>query len=85
MADSRPFTVVCIVDDSRSTERLDLVENTFVAFVMANNVSQAMAAGQVQAAESGVGTERIATSTMTRTKHDRLRPAWGLGSYSLAS
>ena len=34
---------------------VDLVENTFVAFVMAENVSEAMAAGQVQAAESGLG------------------------------
>ena len=30
---------------SRSTERVDLVENTFVAFVMAENVSEGMAAG----------------------------------------
>ena len=55
MTDARPFTVVCVADDSRSTERVDLVENTFVAFVMAENVSEAMAAGQVQAAESGLG------------------------------
>ena len=47
MTDARPFTVVCVADDSRSTERVDLVENTFVAFVMAENVSEAMAAGQV--------------------------------------
>jgi hypothetical protein len=39
----------------RAPERVDLVENTFVAFVMAENVSEAMAAGQVQAAESGLG------------------------------
>ena len=55
MTDARPFTVVCVADNSRSTERVDLVENTFVAFVMAENVSEAMAAGQVQAAESGLG------------------------------
>ena len=41
MADARPFTVVCVADDSRSTERVDPVENTFVAFVMAENVSEA--------------------------------------------
>jgi hypothetical protein len=58
MTDARPFTVVCVADDSRSTERADFVENTFVAFVMAENVSEAMAAGQVQAAESGFRTER---------------------------
>ena len=45
MTDGRPLTVVCVADDSRSTERVDLVENTFVAFVMAENVSEAMAAG----------------------------------------
>jgi hypothetical protein len=45
MTDARPFTVVCVADDSRSTERVDLVENTFVAFVMAENVSEAMATG----------------------------------------
>ena len=55
MTDARPFTVVCVADDSRSTVRVDPVENTFVAFVMAENVSEAMAAGQVQAAESGLG------------------------------
>ena len=55
MTDARPFTVVCVADNSRSTERVDLVENTFVAFVLAENVSEAMAAGQVQAAESGLG------------------------------
>ena len=55
MTDTRPFTVVCVADDSRSTERVDLVESTFVAFVMAENVSEAMAAGQVQAAESDLG------------------------------
>jgi hypothetical protein len=42
-----------VADDARSTERVDLVENTFVAFVMAENVSEAMAVGQLQAAESG--------------------------------
>ena len=45
MTDARPFTVVCVADDSRSTVRVDPVENTFVAFVMAENVSEAMAAG----------------------------------------
>jgi hypothetical protein len=55
MTDARPFTVVCVADDSRSTKRVDLVENTFVAFVMADNVSEAMRTGQVQAAESGLG------------------------------
>jgi hypothetical protein len=44
-----------VADDARSTERVDLVENAFVAFVMAENVSEAMAAGQLQAAESGLG------------------------------
>jgi hypothetical protein len=53
MTDARPFTVVCVADDSRTTERVDLVENTIVAFVMVENVPDAMAAGQAQAAESG--------------------------------
>ena len=50
MTDARPFTVVCIADDSRSTERVDLVENTFVAFVMPN-VSKAISAGRSDSRE----------------------------------
>jgi hypothetical protein len=41
MTDARPFSVVCVADDSRTTERVDLVENTIVAFVMAENVPEA--------------------------------------------
>ena len=58
MAESRPFTVVCLSDDSRSTERIDLVENTFVALVMAENVSEAMAAGQGPGSRKWFRTER---------------------------
>ena len=84
---------------SRSTERVDLVENTSVAFVMAENVSEAMAAGQVQVAESGLRpNEPIdwALVFMVERHHrnvnddkdandDMLRPVWGRESYSLDS
>ena len=73
MTDARPFTVVCVADDSRSTERVDLVENTFVAFVMAENVSEAMAAGQVQAAESGLGPNEPIDWAVVREYLCRLR------------
>jgi hypothetical protein len=52
---NHPFTVVCVPDDSRATERVDLEGATFVAHVMAASISEAMAAGQVMAAESGTG------------------------------
>ena len=51
----RQMLCLSVADDARSTERVDLVENTFVAFVMAEKVCEAMAAGQLQAAESGLG------------------------------
>ena len=35
MTDAIPFAVVCVADNYCTTERVDLVENTFVAFVMA--------------------------------------------------
>ena len=47
---SKPFTVVCIPD-----ETTDMVEQTYVAHVMADDISKAMAAGQIAAAESGLG------------------------------
>ena len=59
MTDARPFTVVCVAGDSRSTERIDLVENSFVAFVMAENVTGGVATVQVQAAESGSGPNEL--------------------------
>ena len=48
-----PYTVVCVPDDSRSTERVDLVEYTYTALVMAQTISEAMAAGQVEANGQG--------------------------------
>jgi hypothetical protein len=51
----KPYTVVCVPDASRATERIDLEESTYTAHVMARNISDAMAAGQVEAAESGLG------------------------------
>jgi len=55
MTDARPFTVVCVADDSRTTERVDLVENPLSPSLRRRMYRGAMAAGQVQAAESGLG------------------------------
>jgi hypothetical protein len=53
---ARDFTVVCIPDDSREPNRLEDIEaKTFVAFVSADGVNAAYAAGQIAAAESEIG------------------------------
>ena len=52
------YTVVCVPDDSRATERVDLEENTWVVHVIADSPRDAYAKGQIDAAEA-TGTEPI--------------------------
>jgi hypothetical protein len=48
---TKPYTVVCVPDPT-SERPTDIEENTYVAHVIAENISKAMAAGQIEAAEN---------------------------------
>jgi hypothetical protein len=54
----QPYTVVCVYDDSRQKERVDLEESTQVVHVLADSPKDAYLKGQLEASES-TGTEPI--------------------------
>ncbi len=52
MTEQQPYTVVCVPDDSRVAEQIDLVENTQVIHVLAESPRNAYIKGQLEAAEA---------------------------------
>lgn len=69
----QPFTVVCVYDDSRVTERIDLVENTQVLHLTADSPKDAYLKGQIEVSEA-TETEPIdwAVIFVCRGHHDNL-------------